>query len=172
METVIIFFSKSGENFIHGKKQTILVGNTKFLALKINEQLQVPMFELIPQRAYPKEYDRLLKQSKLEKKEAQAVEYRPLVLDLKKVQTIFLGFPNWWGSYPEIIKTFIQANDWEDKVIYPFCTHEGSAMGSSIEDLKRDCSGAFVHTGLPVCGSRVEKADLAISNWLIEYINQ
>ncbi|MFC4770510.1 flavodoxin [Enterococcus hermanniensis] len=172
METVIIFFSKSGENFINGKKQTILVGNTKFLAHKINEQLNVPLFELIPQRVYPKEYNHLLKQSKLEKETAQKVKYQQLFLDLKKVETIFLGFPNWWGSYPEIVKSFIQDNDWENKVIYPFCTHEGSAMGSSIEDLKRDCSGASIHTGLPVYGSRVKKADLAISNWLLEYRNQ
>ena len=68
-----------------------------------------------------------------------------------------------------MVAAFLADHDWKNKVIYPFCTHEGSAFGSSIQDLRRACPQAEIKTGLAVRGSKVSCADTAVKNWLLAY---
>lgn len=64
------------------------------------------------------------------------VAYQDITHDCSKIDTLFLGYPNLWGSYPRIIATFLEDFDTEGLIIYPFCTHEESAFGSSLNKLK------------------------------------
>ncbi len=57
--------------------------------------------------------------------------------DIAGHDVIFVGFPVWWYTAPTIIRTFLEAYDFGGKVIRPFCTHESSGLGHSMEDLKR-----------------------------------
>ena len=68
-----------------------------------------------------------------------------------------------------IIASFLEDNDFSNKTIYPFCTHEGSAFGNSMTDLKKLCPNSIIKQGLPVRGSRVNKSDKAIDSWLNQY---
>ncbi|MDU5510066.1 flavodoxin [Enterococcus gilvus] len=172
MTSIIIFFSRAGENYIDGKKKMISVGNTERLARMISEQTQLATYSIRPIVPYPINYEEAVEQARLEKFHAQRVDYQKDPIDLEKIKTIFLGFPNWWGTYPRIIQTFLADHEWKDKVIYPFCTHEGSAFGSSLEELSLVCSGAEIKTGLAIRGSKSERADTAIKNWLLSYSKQ
>lgn len=55
--------------------------------------------------------------------------------------TLFLGFPIWWGEAPRIINTFLESYDFSGKTIVPFCTSASSPMGSSATKLQ-DLTGA------------------------------
>lgn len=167
MTAVVIFFSRAGENYIYGKKQQILVGNTAVLAEKISRSLGIESFPLVPQNPYSEKYEETLQRSQAEKQRSQRVDYQELSFDFQKVETFFLGFPNWWGTYPRIIATFLADHAWEHQVIYPFCTHEGSSFGSSIQDLKSACPKATIKTGLALRGSKVAGGDTAVRNWLL-----
>ncbi|MBO1305224.1 flavodoxin [Enterococcus sp. 669A] len=163
----VIYFSRKGENFVGGSIQELTVGNTEAAAKKIADELNCPAFEITPVIPYPNNYQETTKLAEAEHQQQLTVEYTVEDLDLSRYQTIFLGYPNWWGGLPQIVVSFLKANDWTGKTIHPFCTHEGSGMGSSVQELQKLCPQATIETGLPIRGSRVDRADKAINNWLI-----
>ncbi|MDT2661919.1 flavodoxin [Enterococcus hulanensis] len=171
MQAGIIFFSRAGENYINGKKQVVSIGNTEILAQKISEQTQLPVYSLRPLEPYSMNYDEAVQKAEKEKQTLAKVGYEELAADIEQMETIFLGFPNWWGTYPRIVATFLEQQDWKNKTLYPFCTHEGSAFGSSIQDLHNHCPDAEIKKGLAVRGSKVDRADTAVKNWLLSYQN-
>lgn len=163
---IVIYFSRRGENFIKGKIEELLIGNTEAAAYKIAEELNSKLLELKPVTAYPNSYQKTTKQAERERQQHTHVPYTIKGLDLENCETIFLGYPNWWSGLPQIVVSFIEDHDWQGKTIYPFCTHEGSGMGSSIEELRKLCPKATIKTGLSIRGSRVARSDTAIKNWL------
>lgn len=169
MSAVIIYFSRAGENYINGRKQMTSIGNTAVLAEKISSQLAISAFQLSPKIPYSDNYDETVQAAEKEKITSVRVDYEELSIDLTQVDTVFLGFPNWWGTYPRVVATFLADHDWNNKTIYPFCTHEGSAFGSSIQDLQKECVGAEIKTGLAVRGSKAAHSDTAVKNWLLSY---
>lgn len=166
---ILIYFSKDGENYLNGQKQMLSKGNTAIVAEKIAKQLAIEAVALIPQKPYPTSYDATVDLAKTEQQEQARPQYQPLDLDLTDEQELFIGYPNWWGTFPMIVATFLEANDLSDKTIYPFCTHEGSALGSSMADLARFCPGSTIKQGLAIRGSIAAKADKAVEQWLLQY---
>ena len=81
---------------------------------------------------------------------------------------IYLGYPNYWGSLPMCVFTFLEKFDFTGKTIRPFCTHEGSGFGNSIEELTVACKGAKIEKGLAVTGSESRKHDEEIRQWVDE----
>ncbi|MBC1664154.1 flavodoxin [Listeria welshimeri] len=169
MTAVVVFFSRNGENFINGKKQEISVGNTEVVARKIADQLNIDLIKLEEIETYSFNYDETVNRAEKEKLNGKRVAYHSVKFNREKIDTLFLGYPNWWGSYPRVIATFLEEIDTMNLTIFPFCTHEGSAMGGSLEELKKQCPNAMIKCGLPIRGSRVERSDVAITNWLLAY---
>lgn len=85
---------------------------------------------------------------------------------IMSVDTIILGYPNWWGTMPMPVFTFLEQYDLRGKTILPFCTHEGSGMGHSEADIKALCADAKVGKGLAITGNKVNQAKKDIENWL------
>lgn len=169
MKAAVVFFSRSGENFVGGKRQMITIGNTAIVAQKIASQLKLEPIELKALEAYPASYDETVRRAEAEKKLAKRVAYQPFELEYSKLEALFLGYPNWWGSYPQIVATFLADFETKGLDIYPFCTHEGSALGSSLADLKKSCPAATIKTGLPIRGSCAEQSEAAVKNWLTSW---
>ena len=89
---------------------------------------------------------------------------------IEEYDTIFVGYPNWWGTMPMPVFTFLEHYDFTGKVLLPFCTNEGSGMGNSERDLKRICKGALVKPGLAIHGAEVKESQGKILSWLKKYI--
>ena len=85
---------------------------------------------------------------------------------MEDYDTIVLGYPNWWGTMPMAVFTFLESHDFFGKTILPFCTHEGSGMGHSESDIKAVCPGAKIEKGLAITGSKVNKSEKTIEGWL------
>jgi hypothetical protein len=83
-------------------------------------------------------------------------------------KTVFVDYPDWWGTIPRPVATFLSEYDFSEKTIVPFCTHEGSALGRSVADIKGSCPQSTILEGLPVRGSDVKKARNMVSGWLRE----
>jgi flavodoxin len=81
-------------------------------------------------------------------------------------EVIYIGYPNWWGTMPMAVFTFLESYDFSGKTIIPYCTHEGSGMGSSEGDIKKLCPNARVLPGLAIRGGSVDRADKDLSSWL------
>ena len=86
--------------------------------------------------------------------------------DLSKYDRIYLGYPNYCGTMPMAVYTFLEQGDFSGKTICPFCTHEGSGLGRSERDIKRLCPGASVKPGLALHGGSVGNALPALQAWL------
>jgi len=89
-----------------------------------------------------------------------------MVDDIASYDVIYLGYPNRWGTMPMAIFTFLESYDFSGKTIVPYCTHEGSGLGSSKRDIKKLCPTAKVMSGLTIKGSNVGRADNELANWL------
>ena len=80
--------------------------------------------------------------------------------------TIVLAYPNYWGTMPMAVFTFLEAFDFSGKTILPLCTNEGSGMGGSERDIQRACPGAEVKKGLSVTGSMAADSKGSLQRWL------
>lgn len=158
MKNIVIYFSRSGNNYVDGNICDLPVGNTKVIAQRIQEITGVDAFEIIPVKAYSTDYTTCTEEAKQELNEQARPAYQGDI-NLAPYDTIYLGYPIWWSTFPMCVCTFIEHhNGLAGKTIVPFATHEGSGMGSSIGDLKRLCPQAKICQGVAIKGSTVAKA--------------
>ena len=85
---------------------------------------------------------------------------------MDQYDTIIFGYPNWWGTFPMAVFTFLEEYDFTGKTILPFCTHEGSGLGGSERDIRKLCPDATVLPGLSIQGGSVKGAYDKIKSWL------
>lgn len=87
--------------------------------------------------------------------------------NLDKYDEIYLGYPNYWGTMPMAVYTFLEHFDFSGKKIHPFCTHEGSRLSRTEQDIKNVTRNATVERGLAIHGSSVDGARAAIKKWIV-----
>ena len=85
---------------------------------------------------------------------------------IDEYHTIVLAYPNYWGTMPMAVFTFLEAFDFTGKTILPLCTNEGSGMGDSERDIRKTCPGADVKAGLPITGSQAANSKASVQKWL------
>jgi flavodoxin len=102
-----------------------------------------------------------LDQAKREQQANLRPELTGQVQNMDSYDVIFIGYPNWWGTMPMPVFTFLAEHDFAGKTIVPFCTHEGSRMGRSVKDIAAACPGAIVLEGVAIRGSEVQNARVA-----------
>ena len=148
-KSLVVYFSLAGEQYNVGN---IKEGNTSIIAKFIAEETGSELFELETQKPYPTDsYSRLTQIAKDE----QNKKARPALkadIDITAYDTIYIGYPNWWGDMPMPLYTFLEAHDWKGKTIIPFCTHEGSGLSGTESRIRSTCKGATVEKGLAVQG--------------------
>ena len=83
-------------------------------------------------------------------------------IDLSGYDTVFIGYPIWWGTMPRIINTFLDTYDLSGKTVMPFCTSGGSGVSRSVSDIKKAESKADVRDGLRASGAN----DRNLEKWL------
>lgn len=164
----VIYFSREGENLVNGQINIINQGNTKQLAKIIASQLNCDMVEIKPVKDYPISYLETIDIVEKELRENSKPAYYSVKNPLYG-NHLFIGFPTWCGSMPRIMKHFLEQENVSKKIIYPFCTHEGSGFGRSLYELNKVCPLSSVMPGLAIQGSRVNTSQKSVSNWLVHY---
>jgi len=141
-------------------------GNTREIARQIQNAVGGRLFEIVSVDKYPSDYNKCVDQAK---KELDA-EYMPkLVSDVEDIgsyDVVFIGYPNWWGTIPRPVASFLSKCNSPGKTIAPFCTHGGDRLGQSVEDIARLCPRSTVLEGLAVRGGDVGNAQNKVSEWL------
>lgn len=151
-------------------KQPQVATNTSIIAKFIAEETGSELFELETQKPYPTDsYSRLTQIAKDE----QNKKARPALkadIDITVYDTIYIGYPNWWGDMPMPVYTFLEAHGWKGKTIIPFCTHEGSGLSGTESRIRSTCKGATVEKGLAVQGKVAQTnrsaAKKSVQDWL------
>ena len=134
------------------------------------KQYGAAIFEIIPEKNYPSNYQTLLDQAKAEINSGTHPAIKPLDSGIESYDTIYVGSPCWWGTIAPPVATFLSSYDFSGKVIAPFMTHEGSGMGHSEKDIRALCPKAVLLKGLPIRGSLSDQAATQIKEWLQESI--
>ena len=166
MKKLIAFYSRADENYVNGLIKTLKVGNTEIAAGIIKELTGADLFKIEQVKPYSKDYNECMAQAQDDQRQNARPDLKNYPKTLDEYDIIYLGYPNYWSTMPMAVFTFLEHFDFGGKIIKPFCTHEGSGMGSSINDIKKLCPGATVEKGLAIHGGSVERSREDIEKWI------
>ena len=159
-KVLIAYYSRRGENYVNGSIKHLAKGNTEVVVEKIKALLpDADVFQIDTTREYSKSYMTCIEEAKQELSDQARPEVKNPLEGIDGYDTIILGYPNWWGTMPMVCYTFLESYDFTGKTIIPFCTNEGSGMGSSVRFIKKLCPGANVTDGTPIHGAEAANAD-------------
>jgi flavodoxin len=167
-KSLIVYYSRKGNNYVAGRIVNLSVGNTAVVAHKIQNMTGGDLFEIETVEQYPAGYNETTDIARAELRNHARPELASRPDDISRYDIIFLGYPNWWGTMPMALFTFLESFDFSGKTIFPFCTHEGSGLGKSEQDIKQLCPGAKTFKGLALRGSSVNQTSDEIKEWLKE----
>ena len=132
-------------------------GTTKGVAEHIANGLNADIYEIVPEDPYTDadlNYNDNNSRTTIEMNDPNA---RPVISgsveNMEQYDTVFIGYPIWWGEAPRIVSTFVESYDFSGKTIVPFCTSGGSDMGSSAASLEQLTNGATWLDGRRLNGS-------------------
>lgn len=121
---LVAYFSRCGEQYGVGD---ITKGNTSIIADIIASKTSADIFEIkVLNDNYPNRYTPLIQFAKQEKQANARPEIVGTVQNFDEYDTVFIGYPNWWGDMPMPVYTFKESYNFSNKQVYTFCTHEGS----------------------------------------------
>jgi len=163
---LIAYYSRKGNNYVGGNIVNLPIGNTEVIAKKIIGFIGGDLFEINTVKPYPVDYTETTEVAKVELRKNARPELTATVKNMDDYDVIYLGYPNWWGTFPMAVFTFLESYDFTGKTIVPFCTHEGSGIGNSERDIKKLCPNAKLLPGLAIRGGSVANADSVVQSWL------
>ena len=164
-KVLIAFYSRADENYFNGTLKMLKVGNTEIAAEIIREYTGGDVFKIEQSKPYSKGYNDCIAEAQADQRSNARPELKSFPKSIDDYDVIYLGFPNYWSTMPMAVFTFLEHFDFSNKIIKPFCTHEGSGLGSSISDIKKLCPKATVEKGLAIRGSRVNDCKTEIEKW-------
>lgn len=166
MKELIAYFSRAHENYVSGTLKELAVGNTEAAARIIQRLTGADLFRIDPVRAYAADYNTCIEQARADRRRNARPALKSYPDSIDGYDVIYLGFPNYWGTMPMAVFTFLEHFDFTGKTIRPFCTHEGSGMGASEKDIAHISPGAHVAKGLPIHGGSVAASEPMLRSWI------
>ena len=162
-KSIVIFFSHAGDNYAVGN---IEVGNTKIVADYISEIAGADQFEIVTHKYDGMAYTPLINLAKEEANNGELPPYEGDAPDLSQYDTVFIGGPVWWGTYPQVMFTLFRDINLDGKTVIPFTTHEGSGLASCVSDVKKAFPKAKVTQGFSIYGHEVRTGRAKVEKWL------
>ena len=187
-KALVVFFSHAGDNYSVGN---VKVGNTKIVADYISEFLNqraqsdarinsaessqkstegqltgADQFEIVTHKYDGMAYKPLCDLAKEEQQNGELPPFEGEPGNLSQYDTVFIGGPVWWGTYPQVMFTFFKKYDLNGKTIIPFTTHEGSGLGSCVKDVKKAYPNATVTGEFSMYGHEVRTEKAKVEKWL------
>ena len=141
-------------------------GNAQLLAQMAQEVTGGDLFLIQTVDTYPSDYRETTNVASVEQRDNARPELSSHVDNMEQYDTIVLIYPNWWGTLPQPLYTFLEEYDFSGKTILPLCTHEGSRMGSSERAIAGICPDATLLDGLAVRGASAASAQSDVEAWI------
>lgn len=170
MKSLIIYFSRADENYFGGQMRYIDKGNTEVIAEYIKDITNADLFKVERKTPYSKNYMTCIKEAQDEQRKSELPELANYLDDISDYDVIYIGGPIYWGTFPQPMFAELKRLDFENKIIMPFSTHEGSGLASIVRDIKKYAPNACIKQGLAVTGSSVDHARELVEKWIKENI--
>ena len=143
-------------------------GNTEKVAKSIQQQTGSDIFEIVPKTPYSTDYNTVVNDAKVEQQENARPEIKDSIENIADYDTVYVGFPNWWGDMPMILYTFFDTYDLSGKTVALFCTSGGSGLSDTVNEVKKLEPDATVTKGLHIGSGASAEPDSAVKSWLDE----
>ena len=165
-KTLIAYFSRADENYFGGAMRYVKVGNTEIVCNDMKEMIDADMFKIEMKDPYSPVYMTYIEEAQKDLKTNARPQLISMPDSIDEYDTVILAYPNYWGTFPMAVATFIENFNFAGKTVLPLCTNEGSGMGHSESDLRKMMPGAEIKRGLSITGSRAASASGAVKKWL------
>ena len=175
---LVAYFSRSGNTVwedgvdavtsasINVMADGAFAGNAELLAGMAQQVTGGDLFLIQTVDTYPSGYRDTTDQAKVEQNNNARPALASHAESMDQYDTIVLIYPNWWGTLPQPLYTFLEEYDFSGKTILPLCTHEGSRMGSSERAIADLCPNATLLDGLAVRGGNAAGAQSDVETWI------
>jgi flavodoxin len=164
-KNLIIYYSRTGENYVNGSIKNLAKGNTEICAEFIQKAVGGDLFEIKTVKAYDADYYKCIDEAKKELNSNARPQLQNYLESITEYDNIFVCGPCWWGTFPCAVFTQLERLDFTGKKVMALMTHEGSGLGSCERDLRKICKGASFGNGMAVHGADAAKAENAVSAW-------
>ena len=176
-KTLVVYFSMpettNPDNMTQEEDNSVVVidgevlGNTQYVAYVIQENTGADIFRIEPETPYPTDHKTLVDLAAQEQDDDARPAIKDNIKNLEQYDTVFVGYPNWWGDMPMILYSFFDTYDFSGKNIIPFNTHGGSGFSNTISTIEKLEPDANVNKdGFTVSRNRVQDAEPDIIAWL------
>lgn len=143
-------------------------GNTGMVARMIQDAIGADLFSIRTEESYPDNYEDTVDQGQEEQAENARPRLTEQIENPDQYDTVFLGFPNWWGDMPMAVYSFLEEYDLSGKTIVPFVTSGGSGFSGTVSEIETLEPDAEVQEGLSIGASSVQDARNDVESWLRE----
>ena len=166
MKALVAYFSYVGETELNRQVVEIEKGHTEIVAEKIAAITGADLYKIEPVTPYPRNYNDVVAVVRKENEENPKVEIRNLLPSVSEYDTVYIGFPIWYRTYPRIVASFLSSYDFTGKTVRPFCTNDEGSFGIALLELKSQLKGAEVKPGIAIHGADVNEADDKLKAWI------
>ena len=168
MKKLIAYYSRAGENYFSGARRTIAVGNTEKAARLLAELTGAELFHIEQKAPYSDNYDACVAEARRDLRANARPELMVLPERLDDYEEIYLGYPNYCGTMPMAVYTFLDEVDLSGKTVIPFVTSGGSGFSNTISTIQQMEPQATVQEGLSIGASSATGAQQQVESWLSE----
>ena len=165
-KSLVIYYSRRGQNYVNGDIVDLPVGNTEVIVDYIKELTGADTFEVETVEEYPVDYMETTEVAQEEQNNNARPELKDELTDISEYDVIYIASPNWWGTLPMAMFTQLEKLDFTGKTVKTVITHEGSGLGSSMNDIIKLCSGANIEKGLAIHGAEVNSSKSKVEKWI------
>lgn len=166
MKNLVIYYSRSGENYVNGKVTNINKGNTEYVAEFLRDNFGADLFKAETVKEYAKSYMDCIREAQKELDNDERPQLKNYLKDISEYDNVFIAGPCWWGTYPMAVFSALEGLDFAGKKIFPIMTHEGSGMGHCEKDLKEQIKGAQFVKGLAIHGADAKNSEQTVVSWV------
>lgn len=165
-KSLIIYYSRRGENYVNGDIVELEVGNTEVIVDYIKEFTGADTFKVETVNDYPVDYMETTEVAQKELDDNYRPELKEELNNIDEYDTIYIASPNWWGTLPMAMFTLLEKLDFNHKTVNVVITHEGSGLGDVMRDVKKLCKNAVIKDGLAIHGAEVKDKKDNVKRWI------